>query len=222
MDWLLMATGFLGALTLLYWVRLVLRRLSAPPSVTPHFSPKGGCTEAVVREINAVRHEVLVLAYGFTSRPIAEALVAAKLRGVHVEIILDHSNENDVHSDLHFLLEQGLVPVVDAHHAIAHNKVMILDGRTLITGSFNFTNHAETSNAENMLIIKGHPDLVRAYRQDFLVHKEHARAAEPKVSPEKKEGEHAPGVIESVLNLFHHTPKEPAKDEDKGQARRAA
>ena len=42
---------------------------------------------------------------------------------------------------------------IDAEHAIAHNKVMIIDGETVITGSFNFTKAAEENNAENLLII---------------------------------------------------------------------
>jgi phosphatidylserine/phosphatidylglycerophosphate/cardiolipin synthase-like enzyme len=183
MDWLLIATGFTGAFTLRYLFRLIYHAWQAPPSLAAHFSPKGGCTDAVVREIGHARREVLVLAYSFTSRPIAQALVEAKLRGVHVDIVLDHSNESEPHSDLHFFLEQGLVPVIDPHHAIAHNKVMVIDGRTLVTGSFNFTQHAEQDNAENLLIIKGHPELVRAYKENFTAHKAHARPAEVKVAP---------------------------------------
>jgi phosphatidylserine/phosphatidylglycerophosphate/cardiolipin synthase-like enzyme len=178
MDALLIATGFTGAFTLLYLARLAHRSFHPPQSLSVHFSPSGGCTDAVVREIVAAKREVLVLAYGFTSRPISQALVDAKLRGVDVEIVLDHSNEKDEHSDLHFLLEQKLSPVIDAHHAIAHNKVMLIDGRTIVTGSFNFTSHAESHNAENLVVIKGHPDLVSAYRHDFEHHKAHARAVE--------------------------------------------
>lgn len=183
MEWLLIATGFMGALTLLYLFRSAARVFRAPPSVEAHFSPKGGCTEAVVRELGHARHQVQVLAYSFSSKPIAQALVDAKLRGVHVEIVLDHSNEKEAYSDLHFFMEQGVVPVIDPHHAIAHNKVIIIDGRVLITGSFNFTNQAEHENAENLLVIKGHPELARAYRDNFAAHKAHARAAEPKVAP---------------------------------------
>jgi phosphatidylserine/phosphatidylglycerophosphate/cardiolipin synthase-like enzyme len=181
MSWLLVATGFTGSLSLLYLLRVLYHTWHTPPSVAVHFSPKGGCTEAVVRELGHARHQIQVLAYSFTSRPIAQALVNAKLRGVHVEVILDHSNEQEVYSDLHFFLEQGLVPLIDPNHAIAHNKVMIIDGHTLITGSFNFTHNAENDNAENLVIVKGHPDLVRAYRDNFTAHKAHARQAQPKV-----------------------------------------
>ena len=159
-EWLLVAVGFFGALTLVYLIRRAYLSWSAPSTITCHFSPKGGCTDVVVREIQNARHEVLVLAYSFTSQPIAQALVDAKLRGLHVEIVLDHSNEKEEHTDLHFFIEQGLAPLIDPTHAIAHNKVMLIDGRTLLTGSFNFTRQAEIENAENLLILKGHPELV--------------------------------------------------------------
>lgn len=183
MTWLLLATGFTGAWTLLFLARSIYHWFAVPPSVNVHFSPKGGCTEAVVRELQAVRREVLVLAYSFTSKEIAKALVDAKLRGVHVEIVLDHSNEKEEYSDLHFFLQEGLTPMIDPHHAIAHNKVMVLDGRTIITGSFNFTHQAENENAENLLIIKGHPELISAYRKDFAAHKAHARTPDAKAVP---------------------------------------
>ena len=182
MDWLLLATGATGAWTFLFVVRSIERLLRAPPAHAVHFSPKGGCTDVVVAELKRARHEVLVLAYSFTSQPIAQALVDAKLRGARVEIVLDHSNENEPHTDLPFFLAQGLTPLIDPHHAIAHNKVMVIDGHTVITGSFNFTNQAEHENAENLLVLKNYPDLARAYRENFVAHKEHARAPQSRAS----------------------------------------
>src|SRR5262245_33040890 len=102
LNWLLVATGFTGAFTLIFLLRWLHRTFLTPPSVEAFFSPKGNCTDAVVREIRAARREVLVLAYSFTSRPIAEALVEAKLRGVTVEIVLDDSNEKEPHTELPF------------------------------------------------------------------------------------------------------------------------
>jgi phosphatidylserine/phosphatidylglycerophosphate/cardiolipin synthase-like enzyme len=182
-EWLMLATGFLGAMTLIYLLRRLWRSLVGAPSVTCHFSPKGGCTDVIVQEIKKARREVLVLAYSFTAKAISQALVDAKLRGLHVEIVLDHSNEKEDHTDLPFFMEQGLTPLIDAHHAIAHNKVMVIDSRTLITGSFNFTHQAEAENAENLLVFKGHADLVTAYRNNYLSHKAHARAPEIQKTP---------------------------------------
>ncbi len=188
MTWLLLATGFTGAFTLLFFWRKLVRRLTTPPSVSAYFSPKGGCTEAIVSELRQARREVLVLAYSFTSRPISEALIEAHRRGVAVTIVLDHSNEKETHTDLPHLLEQGLKPLIDPHHAIAHNKVMVIDASTVITGSFNFTNQAEHENAENLLIFKGHPALARHYHENFYEHKGHARAA-GEAAPASHEGE---------------------------------
>src|SRR5262249_22594351 len=103
------------------------------------------------------------------------------LRGVRVEVVLDHSHEKEAHTELPFLLEQGLAPLIDAEHAIAHNKVMVIDGQTVLTGSFNFTHQAEDHNAENLLVLKGQPELVQRSRADSAAHKPTAR--EPQVKP---------------------------------------
>lgn len=179
MDWLLLATGFTGALTLVFLIRRVLHWWRPPLSIYVFHSPKGGCTEAVVREVRGARREVLVQAYSFTSKPISDALIAAKTRGVHIEILLDKSNEHETYTELSHLMEKGLIPRIDAQHAIAHNKIMLIDRRTIITGSFNFTNQAEHENAENLLIIKGHRDLVQSYCNSFTAHKAHSQAPNP-------------------------------------------
>lgn len=176
MTWLLLTTGFFGGLTAVYWLRCLYHRFATPFSAVVFHSPKGGCTEAVVQEIKKARREVLIQAYSFTSKPIAQALIEAKGRGVHVEIILDKSNQQETYTELGHLLEQGMAPHIDAQHAIAHNKVMIIDRRVIITGSFNFTHQAEIENAENMLVIRGNAELTRSYLDNFKVHKAHSQA----------------------------------------------
>ena len=61
------------------------------PGIDVYFSPKGGCTEAVVAELDAAKATIFVQAYSFTSAPIAKALVDAHKRGVAVRVILDRS-----------------------------------------------------------------------------------------------------------------------------------
>ena len=181
MLWLLLATGFTGGLTLVFVVRWVYQWLGHHLSVAVYHSPKGGCTDAIVRELNRARREILVQAYSFTSKPIAQALIDAKARGVHVEILLDRSNEQETFTELEHLIAEGMVPQIDAQHAIAHNKIMLVDRRTLVTGSFNFTHQAEAENAENLLIIKGDPKLLDSYHHSFLAHKSHCQAPTTKV-----------------------------------------
>ena len=176
--WIQVATGALGMLTLVYLFRWLARKLGYVLEIQAHFSPKGGCQDAIVREIKAARREILVQAYSFTADPLTFGLVDAKKNGVTVEIVLDKSNELERYSDLHILLEQGMDVKIDHDHAIAHNKIIIIDKTTLITGSFNFTNQAEHENAENLLIIKGHPELISQYRDNFFKHREHAKPAQ--------------------------------------------
>ena len=66
--------------------------LEATGTVDPYFSPKGGCSAAIVKEINDAKTEILVQAYSFSSKPIARALVDAKKRGVRIEIVLDKAS----------------------------------------------------------------------------------------------------------------------------------
>jgi phosphatidylserine/phosphatidylglycerophosphate/cardiolipin synthase-like enzyme len=62
----------------------------------------------------------------------------------------------------------------DGSHAIAHNKVMIVDDNIVITGSFNFTNSAQTRNAENLLVLRS-ADLAQNYKANWLEHWKHSR-----------------------------------------------
>jgi hypothetical protein len=139
-----------------------------------YFSPTGGCTEACVNEIRQAQQQILVQAYSFTSVPIANALVEAHNRGVAVYIVLDKSQKTEQYSSADFVAHAGIATLIDSKHAIAHNKIMLIDRQTIITGSFNFTTSAEKSNAENLLVIRNRPDLYQAYESNFRHHYEHS------------------------------------------------
>jgi phosphatidylserine/phosphatidylglycerophosphate/cardiolipin synthase-like enzyme len=144
-------------------------------SVQVYFSPKGGCTEAIVEALDHAKSEVLVQAYSFTSAPIAKALADAYKRGVHVEMVLDKSNRSKSgrYSAADFTAHAGIPTYIDAAHAIAHNKVMVIDKETVITGSFNFTKAAENNNAENLLIILS-KQVAGEYIANWEAHRKHS------------------------------------------------
>lgn len=137
------------------------------------FSPKGGCTEAVVANLDKAKVSVLVQAYSFTSAPIAKALVDAEKRGVKVQVILDKSNRTENYSSADFIQRAGIPTFIDAKHAIAHNKIMVIDSRTVLTGSFNFTKAAENNNAENLLVIQDDA-LAAKYSANWKIHLKHS------------------------------------------------
>jgi phosphatidylserine/phosphatidylglycerophosphate/cardiolipin synthase-like enzyme len=165
---------------------------SVPQGVQVYFSPHGGATEAVVSAVEHATNTVLVQAYSFTSAPIARALVDAGHRSIKVQVILDKSQRTEKYSEADFLKNEGIPTMIDAEHAIAHNKIMIIDGYLVLTGSFNFTKAAEENNAENLLVIND-PELASQYAQNWQVHAGHSEAyergfnAEPKTRHARKE-----------------------------------
>ena len=171
---------------------------SAQGDIRVFFSPMGGCTAAIVSEINQAQRQILVQAYSFTSEPIAAACIQAHKRGVSVYAVLDRSQETEQYSAADLLVNSGITTVIDAQHAIAHNKVILIDGLTLITGSFNFTSNAEKSNAENLLIIRNRPDLYAAYESNLRHHFDHSKQymgrAARSMSQDPNHGQHSQHV----------------------------
>jgi phosphatidylserine/phosphatidylglycerophosphate/cardiolipin synthase-like enzyme len=115
-----------------------------------------------VAAIGVARREVLVQAYSFTSPPIAEALEAAKRRGARVRIIVDDSQLSERYTQADEVARAGLEVWVDDPSGIAHNKVIVIDGELVITGSFNFSRSAQDRNVENLLLIRD-PALATQY-----------------------------------------------------------
>jgi phosphatidylserine/phosphatidylglycerophosphate/cardiolipin synthase-like enzyme len=148
---------------------------SVPQGVQVYFSPHGGATEAVVNALEHATNSVLVQAYSFTSEPIAKALVDAHRRGVLVQAILDGSQRTEKYSEADFLEHNDIPTSIDAQHAIAHNKIILVDGYLVLTGSFNFTKAAEERNAENLLVLND-ASLAKRYLENWRAHEAHSQA----------------------------------------------
>ena len=71
------------------------------------------------------------------------------------------------------LANLGIPVKIDAVHAIAHNKIVIIDGEAVITGSFNFTEAAKENNAENLLVIHDRK-LAERYTRNWEEHAQHS------------------------------------------------
>jgi phosphatidylserine/phosphatidylglycerophosphate/cardiolipin synthase-like enzyme len=91
-----------------------------------------------------------------------------------VQVILDKSQRSEKYSSADFLANQSVPVMIDAHHAIAHNKVIIIDGELVLTGSFNLTKAAQEKNAENLLIIRD-PPLAAQDTKNWDVHRQHSQ-----------------------------------------------
>ncbi len=153
----------------------------AQQRVEAAFSPNGGAQPLIVRVIESARQEINVMAYSFTSAPIAEALVRAVKRGVKVQVVADSDantsggGASKARSAMSMLVTAGAsVKLVDAF-AIHHDKVLIVDRRHVQTGSFNYSASAEKKNSENVLVLWDSPDVAKLYLQHFARNSELGR-----------------------------------------------
>jgi len=133
------------------------------------FSPEGHCIAIILDELGKAKRFVRVQAYSFTSREIAAELIVAAKRGVSVEVIVDKSQLTERYSILEELRQSHIPVYVDHCCAIAHNKVMIIDGLRVITGSYNFSKAAELKNAENLLVLED-ASLAAKYLENWTTH----------------------------------------------------
>ena len=118
------------------------------------FSPKGHCEAMIVASINQAERSIVVASYSFTSRKIARALTRAQQRGIQVRVLSDKSQFKPHATTKISTLISAKIPLrVDAQVNIAHNKYILIDHKTVETGSFNFTVAANHYNAENVIII---------------------------------------------------------------------
>lgn len=150
------------------------------PANTPHpevmiadtwiascFSPDDGCTDLLLRSISSAQDSIVFLAYSFTSNELSEALLERARQGVRVEGVMESSQvASNRGSKYEIFRSAGLDVRLDANPKQMHEKVMIIDGQVVVTGSFNFTYSAETRNDENLLIIEN-PQIALYYLAEF-------------------------------------------------------
>jgi phospholipase D len=124
------------------------------------------CGSFAVAAIDAARHSLLVQAYNFTEPRIVASIIAAHRRGVSVEVIVDKITARQRGEGVDAVAGAGIPTFIDRTPRIAHNKVMVIDDETVLTGSFNWSVSAERYNAENLLAVRS-PALAHYYTANF-------------------------------------------------------
>ena len=135
------------------------------------FSPEGTSLERVttaIEEVTGPRATILVAAYEFTSRPIAETLIAAKRRGVTVAVVADTTENEKPYSKVHDLIAAGIPVRFDNTLAMLHSKYMVLNGVAVETGSLNYTAAAVSNkHAENACVLRHVPLMAKRFARDW-------------------------------------------------------
>lgn len=130
------------------------------------FSPRAGCAQRVSSELAKAKNTAVVAMYSLTSRPITQALVDAKARGVDVRICIDGTKPDEKYSKESYLKDKGIPVKLIKGNGLMHNKFCVIDGDITITGSFNWTARAESENDENLLVIRSQ-DIAKRYKDKF-------------------------------------------------------
>lgn len=131
-----------------------------------YFCPEDPCDTALINEINNAKTSIHVAIYSFTLDSISDAFIKAHNRGVDVKIVMDKQQAASQYSAYQRLKDAGVDVHVDGNSDYMHNKFAVIDGRVVITGSYNWSDHATNGNDENQLIITS-VDMASQYEEEF-------------------------------------------------------
>jgi phospholipase D len=132
------------------------------------FSPGGDCANLVIYWIGRANSSIHVLIYSFTLDTITAALIQAKQAkpNLDVKIVWDESNVNGTGSEYQRLKSAGFNIRVDHRGGLLHDKVAIIDSHIILTGSFNWSDAANKTNRENLIVLDSNT-WASAYEQNF-------------------------------------------------------
>jgi phosphatidylserine/phosphatidylglycerophosphate/cardiolipin synthase-like enzyme len=135
-------------------------------NVEVYFSPGDGVAKHVLKRLAAAKRSIHVMTFSYTASALADAMVAQAQAGMPVRGVFEAQNATGTGSAFSRLQQGGVDVLEDGNCYILHHKVIVIDARTVITDSYNFTNSAERDNDETLVIVDD-PALARAYLDEF-------------------------------------------------------
>lgn len=122
-------------------------------SVQNYFCPEDHCAEKVKDELKKAKQSIDFMTFSFTHQGIANIILMKNLENVSIQGVME-ARQVSKYSRFEQLAYNGINVLKDGNKYNLHHKVFIIDGETVITGSFNPTAGGDESNDENVLIIK--------------------------------------------------------------------
>ena len=117
-----------------------------------YFSTTDSLEKIVLAEIGRAEKNINVAMYFFTSSPLAKGLITTKKRNVEIKVLLDEGQKYNKYSRWDLLVEEGIKVKFYRSKGLMHNKFCIIDEKTSLTGSYNWTHGATTKNEENLTV----------------------------------------------------------------------
>ena len=130
------------------------------------FSRTMDCSSLIRYWISRANESVHVMVYGFTLDDLSEALIEAEERGVGVKVVIERESAYWSGSEYERLLRAGVDVRLDGNPHTMHHKVVVIDGKIVITGSYNWTWSAENRNDENIVVLMDE-GLAESYEREF-------------------------------------------------------
>lgn len=134
--------------------------------INAYFSPEDNIERILLKRIRKAHTSVHFMAFSFTSDALGEELIRIFKEGRAVSGIMEREGSDSRDSEYVKMKLEGIPVRLDKNRHIMHHKVMIIDGDTVVTGSYNFTKSANVRNDENVLIIENR-EIAGEYMEEF-------------------------------------------------------
>lgn len=146
--------------------KLVLPQVNKDFENKAFFSPGNDCLNAIIGKIGRAINNIDICVFTISDDRISREIAMAHRKGVLIRLLTDNDKAYDKGSDIYRLAKKGISVKVDYTDKHMHHKFAIIDNKILLTGSYNWTRSAATSNEENILITNDTPS-VKAYKKEF-------------------------------------------------------
>jgi len=130
------------------------------------FSKTERCDKLIASLLDGAERSIHVAVYSFTSDLLAEALIRAKQRGVEVRVIVEKERIGERGAKYERLRDAGIDTRADGNPDLMHHKFVVIDGKIVVTGSYNWSAAAEDRNDENIVIIEN-PAVAERFEEEF-------------------------------------------------------
>ena len=148
-------------------------------TVENYFAPEDGVSEKIIARLNRAQKTIDFMAFSFTDDAIGKAVMDRAKAGVKVRGVFETTGSETKFSEYGKMKEAKLDVWQDGNPYLMHHKVFIIDGQSVVLGSFNFSQNAETENDENLIIVDDAPR-AQAFTAEF------GRVYEQAKNPPKK------------------------------------
>ena len=131
-----------------------------------YFASHDHVADHVIAVVGEAEKKIDFLAFSYTHDGIGKAMLDRHAAGVAIRGVFEKTQANNNYSEYGRFKQAGLPVFLDANPRNMHHKAIVIDGATVICGSFNYSSNADKANDENLLVIRGNPAIVKAFEDE--------------------------------------------------------